>query len=280
MNKILIADSGATKADWCVAEKGKILYQFKTKGLSPIFQSIEEISKEIKSEVLPHVENINISAVHFYGSGCTHEKIEDMTHAMKQSFVNADVEIYSDLVAVAHALCGNEKGIACILGTGSNSCEWDGNKIVNQVPPLGFILGDEGSGANLGKLLVGDILKNQLSKEMKDKFMKQFNLTYADIIDKVYRQPYPSRFLSGISPFVLQNINNQSIYRIAMRSFNDFFERNIMQYDINNNSVNFVGSIGWHYSEFIIEAASHKNIKVGKIEQSPMMGLIKYHSQQ
>lgn len=278
MNKILIADSGATKTDWCVVEAGKIVHRFQTKGISPIFQSEDEIAIEIMQEVYPSVNEHDIDIVRFYGSGCIPEKIEGMERAIRKSFQSADIKVYSDLIAAAHALCGSNSGIACILGTGSNSCEWDGSSIVKQVSPLGFILGDEGSGANLGKLLVGDVLKNQLKDELKEKFLTQYNLTQAQIIDRVYRQPFPSRFLASLSPFILQNIDDNSIKRIAERSFNDFFERNVMQYHFKANSVNFVGSIAWHYADIIRTIASAKGIKIGIIEQSPMPGLIKYYS--
>ncbi len=278
MKKILIADSGATKTDWCVLENGTVLHQFQTKGISPIFQSEEEIENEIKKEVFPLTKEFTIDAVRFYGSGCIPEKIAGMQRAIGKSFVNSDIKVFSDLIAAAHALCGNESGIACILGTGSNSCEWDGNAVVNQVSPLGFILGDEGSGANLGKLLVGDILKNQLTEELKEKFLMQNNLTPAEIIDRVYRQPFPSRFLASLSPFVLQNIEDETVMNIAKRSFQSFFERNILQYNYKRESVNFVGSIAWYYDKIIRNIADQKGIKIGIIEKSPMPGLIKYYS--
>lgn len=279
MTKILIADSGATKTDWCVVASDKIIHRIHSKGISPIFQSEDEIKNEIKNEVLPHIKEFDINAVRFYGSGCIPEKIDGMERAIRYSFGDAHIKVYSDLVAAAHALCGHDSGIACILGTGSNSCEWDGNKVVNQISPLGFILGDEGSGANLGKLLVGDLLKNQLTEGLKEKFLAQFDLTPADIIDKVYRQPFPSRFLASLSPFIIQNIGDKSVKNIAMRSFGDFFERNVMQYNYKDNCVNFVGSIAWYYADIIREAASQRGITVGNIEQSPMPGLVKYYSQ-
>ncbi len=278
MSKILIADSGATKTDWCVVRNGEAILHFQTKGLSPIFQSEEEIALEVTQEVYPKTTSLEIDKVRFYGSGCIPEKIEGMERAIAKSFENADIKVYSDLIAAAHSLCGDESGIACILGTGSNSCEWNGSEVINQISPLGFILGDEGSGANLGKLLVGDILKNQLSDGLKEKFLKQFGMTQAEIIDRVYRQPFPSRFLASLSPFILQNIGEASVLKLAERSFSDFFERNIMQYNYHENSVSFVGSIAWYYADIIRNVASSKGIKIGIIEQSPMPGLIKYYS--
>ena len=165
--KILIADSGATKTDWCLLQQGEIIHRFNTKGISPVFQSQEEIAKEIKTHVYPQLKAKMPEAIFFYGSGCIPEKIESVKNAIQSSFPIDKVEVHSDLVAAAHALCGNKPGIACILGTGSNSCEWNGKEITKQISPLGFILGDEGSGASMGKLLVGDVLKNQLTEGLK-----------------------------------------------------------------------------------------------------------------
>lgn len=276
-HNILIADSGATKTDWCLMEKGEIAHRFNTKGISPIFQSKEEITEEIKEYVYPQLKERKPDAVFFYGSGCIPEKIDNVKRAIQSSFPIERVEVYSDLVAAAHSLCGDEQGIACILGTGSNSCQWDGQEIVNQVSPLGFILGDEGSGASMGKLLVGDILKNQLSAELKEKFLKQYNLTPAIIIENVYRKPFPSRFLASISPFLLQNIENDAIKSIVEKSFTDFFQRNVMQYEYKENKVHLVGSIAHYYATTLTEVAQQNGLGIGKIVQSPMDGLIEYY---
>lgn len=279
MRNILIADSGATSTNWSVINRGVVIHSFVTEGISPIHQSEKEIITEMKSVTSAHIRSINIDAIRFYGAGCIAEKIDSVNNAIKQSFNINDIKVHSDLIAVAHALCGKSSGIACIMGTGSNSCEWNGTDIVSQVPALGFILGDEGSGAALGKLLVGDILKNQLSEQLKDKFLKQYNLTQSDILNHVYRQPFPSRFLSNLSTFILQNIDDDSLRGIAERSFNDFFERNVMQYNYHDNDVNIVGSVGWHYSDIIRDVASKKGVTIGKIEKDPMKGLVKYYSE-
>ena len=274
---ILIADSGATKTNWCLLENGNMLHRFNTKGISPIFQTREEISEEIKKYVYPQLQEKKTHAIFFYGSGCIPEKIESVKSAIQFSFATSKIEVHSDLIAAAHALCGNEAGIACILGTGSNSCQWNGTEITKQVSPLGFILGDEGSGASMGKLLVADVLKNQFPIELKEKFMNEYNLTPAIIIENVYRKPFPSRFLSSITPFLLQNIENDAIRDIVKKSFTDFFQRNVMQYDYKNHKVNFVGSIAHYYAATLKEVALENEITIGKIEQSPMEGLIEYY---
>lgn len=275
---ILIADSGATKTDWCLTREGEILQRFSGKGISPVYQTEEKIAEEIKQHVFPNLGNVPLTAIHFYGTGCIPEKIPLVRNAIYQSFPINAIYIYSDLIAAAHSLCGHEPGIACILGTGSNSCEWDGEKILKQISPLGFILGDEGSGASLGKQLVSDALKNQLSDGLKEELLDEYGLTPSLIIDRVYRQPFPSRFLASLSPFLLKHINDQRIRRIVTESFSDFLERNVMQYDYQKNKVNFVGSIAWHYADLLKEITIGKGIEIGKITQSPMPGLIKYYA--
>ena len=228
---ILIADSGSTKTDWCVVEKGKLIQQVSTKGTNPFFQ------------------------------------------------VSGDeVEVNTDMLAAARGLCGHEPGIACIMGTGSNSCYYDGKHIGANVSPLGFILGDEGSGACLGKLLVGDILKNQMTPELKEKFLKQFNLEPADIIDRLYRKPFPNRFLASLSPFLAQNLDEPCVRTLVLNSFKAFLKRNVMQYDYQHSKVHFIGSVAFHYKEVLAEAAQEMGIQIGTILQSPMEGLISYHS--
>lgn len=274
---VLIADSGATTTDWSLTKNGETLQQIKSKGISPVFQTKEEIAEEIKQHVYPLLKDTAIEAVYFYGSGCLPEKVASVREAISQSFPVETIRVYSDLIAVAHSLCGHNPGIACILGTGSNSCEWDGSTIIKQISPLGYILGDEGSGAVLGKHLVSDALKNQLTEGLKEELLEEYGLTPAIIIDKVYRQPFPNRFLASLTPFMLKHIHDDSIRRIVTGSFSDFFERNVMQYDYRKNKVNFVGSIAWYFSDLLKEVATEKNIEIGTIAQSPMEGLIDYY---
>ena len=278
---ILIADSGSTKTDWCVVENGVLVQQIFTKGTNPFFQSEEEISNEIATALLPELKTDEFDAVYFYGAGCGFpDKIEIVHRAIsKQLKVKGNVEVATDMLAAARGLCGREAGIACIMGTGSNSCYYDGENIVANVSPLGFILGDEGSGACLGKLMVGDLLKNQMNPELKEKFLKQFDLTPADIIDRVYRKPFPNRFLASLSPFLAQNINEPCVHELVLNSFKAFFKRNIMQYEnYQNLKVNLIGSVAFYYKDVLAEAAEAMGIQLGTIIQSPMEGLIKYHA--
>lgn len=276
---ILIADSGSTKTDWCIVENGVPLQQIFTKGTNPFFQSEEEISNEIATALLPQLQTNELDAVYFYGAGCGFpDKIETMHRAISKHLkVKGEVEVSTDMLAAARGLCGHNAGIACIMGTGSNSCYYDGKDIVTNVSPLGFILGDEGSGACLGKLLVGDLLKNQMTPELKEKFLTQFSLTPADIIDRVYRKPFPNRFLASLSPFLFQNLNEPCIRTLVLDSIKAFLKRNVMQYDYQHNKVHFIGSVAFYYKELLAEAAQETGIQLGTIIKSPMEGLIEYH---
>jgi N-acetylglucosamine kinase-like BadF-type ATPase len=275
---ILIVDSGSTKTDWCVAEHGNQLQRFTTGGINPFFQTEEEIEREIHSVLLPELENKAFEALYFYGAGCLPEKIPVMQNILNQCFSIKTIEVNSDMLAAARSLCGRNPGIACILGTGSNSCYYDGGKIAGQVSPLGFILGDEGSGAVLGKLLVSDILKNQMPSLLKEKFLQQFDLTPAQIIERVYRQPFPNRFLASLSPFLLQNIQAPEVQALVVNSFKTFLRRNVMQYDYRKYPVNFTGSIAYHYREILEKAVRETGMQTGIITQNPLEGLIAYHS--
>lgn len=276
---ILIADSGSTKTDWCLVEHGEVLQQIFTKGTNPFFQSEEEISNEIATALLPQLQASELDAVYFYGAGCAFpDKIETVRRAiLRHLHVKEQVEVSTDMLAAARSLCGHHAGIACIMGTGSNSCYYDGGKIVQNVSPLGFILGDEGSGACLGKLLVGDILKNQMTPELKKKFLSQFNLTPADIIDRVYRKPFPNRFLASLSPFLAQNLNEPCVHNLVLNSFKSFLKRNVMQYDYTSHEVHFIGSVAYYYKDVLAQAADEMGIRLGTILKSPMEGLIAYH---
>ena len=274
---ILIADSGSTKTDWHVKE-GNETRRIVTKGINPFFQSEEEISNLIRSELLPELTTNTLDALYFYGAGCLPEKVAMMQKSITKCLDIKTLSINSDMLGAARGLCGKEPGIVGILGTGSNSCYYDGEKIVNNVSPLGFILGDEGSGAVLGKLFVGDILKNQMPSELKEKFLQRFDLTPALIIERVYRQPFPNRFLAGFAPFIAQNIEIPEVRTLVLNNFKSFLCRNIMQYDYRNNKVHFVGSVAYHFRELLEEASHEMGIGLGNIAISPMDGLIAYHS--
>lgn len=276
---ILIADSGSTKTDWCIVLNDTLIKRIETKGINPFFQSEEEIRQALTASLLPQLPEGTFNSVHFYGAGCTLEKAPVLRRAIADSLpVVGNIKAHSDMLAAARGLCGHEAGIACILGTGSNSCFYDGKEIVSNISPLGFILGDEGSGAVLGKLLVGDVLKNQLPPAIKEAFLKEFDLTAPEIIDRVYRQPFPNRFLASLSPFIARHLDEPALRTLVFNSFTAFLRRNVMQYDYKHYPVHFIGSVAHCYKEILQEAAQETGVSIGKILQSPMEGLIEYHT--
>lgn len=274
----LIADSGATKTDWCIGKSPTDCRIIQTQGINPFHQSKEHIRMVLSEELLPQLEKEeSITHIHFYGAGCTPEKSVILKGILRTIFPEADISVESDLLGAARSLCGKEKGIACILGTGSNSCEYDGEKIVSNVSPLGYILGDEGSGAVLGKRLVGDCLKRQLPEAICQAFLKETRLSPAEIIDKVYRQPQANRFLASLTPFLLAHRETPEIHALLLSCFTDFFRRNVMQYEYQRKEVHFTGSIAWFFKEEVTEAAHALNIRTGKFIKSPIQGLTIYH---
>ena len=277
MGKFLIADSGSTKTDWCIVDESGAFSTIRVKGMNPYFQDEEEISSEIEKKLLPAVGDNVIDTVYFYGAGCIFDKVKVVENAIKKHITAKRIFVESDLLGVARAVCGKTEGIACILGTGSNSCLYDGDKIVSNISPLGFILGDEGSGAVLGKLLVGDLLKGILPERLKSLFLEQYGLTPAYIIDKVYRQPFPNRFLAGFAPFLAEHLDEPSIYRLVADSFYAFIYRNVKQYHRDDCEVSFVVSIAYFFRDILSAVASDTGIVLGKIVQNPMDGLLQYH---
>lgn len=275
---ILIADSGATKTDWCLGSTPTDVRIFQTQGINPFHQTKEFFAQILSEELLPQVgESSTVTAIHFYGAGCTPEKSLLVKEALQVLFPDASIDVQSDLLGAARSLCGKEPGIACILGTGSNSCEYNGEKILSNVSPLGYILGDEGSGAVLGKRLTGDCLKHQLPENICRMFLEYTGLTPAQIIDKVYRQPQANRFLASLTPFLSAHRDLPEIHQLLISCFSDFFERNVMQYNHPHWEVHFTGSISWYFQEEIKEAAQRFNLHIGKFIKSPINGLIKYH---
>lgn len=279
---ILIADCGSTKIDWCLLDKGKVEKQVFTCGMNAVMLTEEEMALRIATELMPELGNYTIDAVYFYGAGCISDEVcGNVAGAIAKNIHGAKtIEVHTDLLAAARALCGRRPGIACIMGTGSNSCYYDGEKICDNVSPLGYILGDEGSGAVLGKLLLGDVLKNQLPKHLCDKFLTQYDLDRLTIIKRVYKEPQGNRFLASVTPFLKENLAEPAIYNLVLNSFKSFFVRNIAQYQgYKDLDVNFIGSIAFYYKDVLTDAAAACGCHIGTIIKSPMEGLIKFHTE-
>lgn len=277
----LIADCGSTKIDWCVIDGSKLVKQVFTTGMNALMLTEEEMQQRIADELMPEIKGLEITEIYYYGAGCISEDVcGNVANALRANIPGAGrTEVATDLLAAARALCGNRPGIACIMGTGSNSCYYDGEVIADNVSPLGYILGDEGSGAVLGRLLVGDVLKKQLPEHLCAKFLKQYELDRLEIIRRVYKEPGANRFLASLTPFLIQNIEEPAIHRLVLNAFKSFFIRNIANYkSYKELPVNFVGSIAYYYKDLLGEAAASVGCTIGTILKSPMEGLIRFHS--
>ncbi len=275
---ILIADSGSTKTDWCVARDGYEVARVTTQGINPFFLSDDDIAAIVRGELLPALPAADgLQDVFFYGAGIREEMRERMSRVLGNALGVGHVEAESDLLGAARALFGHEEGIACILGTGSNSGLYDGSRIVRNTPPLGFILGDEGSGAVLGKQFLGALCKGLLPPALLDDFLSSTGLTVGGIIQAVYREPLPNRFLAGTTRYIHAHLHVPEVCDLVTGSFRDFFRRNLVQYGRSDLEVCFVGSIAHYFSAPLREAAALEGFRVGRIVQRPLEGLLAYH---
>lgn len=275
---ILIADSGSTKVDWrFVADDGSVT-SLQTSGINPVYLKKEEIVKLLQDEVSQACGG-KADSIFFYGAGVVGESREMLESCFKEVFPDSACELRSDIVAAARALCGRSEGIACILGTGSNSCFYDGKEVVKNVRPGGFIIGDEGSGADLGKALVSDYIKGLLPRSIENAFRSKYKMEYADIVQKVYREPMPSRFLASFSPFIEAYDHHPHIGHIIETSFDNFLFRNVTGYDYARYPVNFIGSIAFVFKPYLEKSVKDCGMRMGVVMRGPIDGLVKYHTE-
>lgn len=278
---ILIADSGGSKTDWrLVSNDGKI-EQASAPGFNPYYQPIEDLKKNVSDILLPLIGSDEpVDAIYFYGAGVSSEKNQlTIKDAFLTFFPDAEIEIGWDLLAAARALCGKEPGIACIMGTGSNSCLYDGKEIIDNVANLGWILADEGSGANIGKKFLVDYLRKKLPEQLAAQFHKRFPLTREQFLEKVYQEEKPSAFLASFMKFIFQHLKEPYCYELIYQSFAEFYENNVMKYEnYKNLKVHFTGSIAFYFSDILRQVANDKGITVKNILEGPIAGLTLYHT--
>lgn len=275
---ILVADSGSTKTEWKIINDGTTGDSKFSTGINPFFLSGDEIYILLKKE-LEDIAGTSFASVYFYGTGINSPAKADVVRGAIEKFVSSEsTYIGSDLLGAARSLCLNEPGIACIMGTGSNSCYYDGTKIAANVSPLGYILGDEGGGAVLGRKLVAAVLKKQVPKDVIEKFFEAYNLTPADILENVYMKPFPNRFLGQFARFISVNISIPEIEYIVTSSFDEFIKRNILQYPESKKlPVHFTGSIAYHFWSYLEDRLIKHNLLPGIVTLTPMENLIRYH---
>lgn len=273
----LIAESGSTKAEWCLLEGNYVCEHAFTEGINPFFQTRREISRCIRLQLPDKFFTRKLDEIFFYGAGCTSDEKKAIVKASLISQFRVPTIVDSDLLAAARSLFGHEKGIACILGTGSNSCFYDGEGIIQNVKSLGYVLGDEGSGAVLGKMFLSDCLKNLAPSEITEKFYEIYRITADDVLDLIYNQPFPNRSLSTFSFFLSDFLENEYVYDLIYKNFRRFFKRNILQYEYQKYPVGFIGSVAENYKEILLDVAKEFDVQIAQIVESPMKGLVKYH---
>lgn len=280
MKSILIADSGSTKTEWCLLQdnkKKKVI----TQGLSPYFLNQEQISEILQTELVPKMKNAVPDEIFFYGTGCSNPaNAAIVKKAIRQHFKTAVIKVDHDLMGAAKALCGREKGVACILGTGSNSCYYNGKKIVKNSPGLGYVLGDEGSGAYMGKKVIQYFLYNTFDEDLMERFKAKFNTNAVEILEAVYKKPLPNRYLASFAIFLAENRGHYMIENIIEDGLNDFFFNHIYKYRESwTMPLHFIGSIAYGFKDVLKDLCTSYELQLGRVLKNPMEGLIKYHQQ-
>ena len=278
---ILIADSGSTKTDWRLLNATEVLEEAQTVGFNPMYQDTQEIYTELKNSLLPNIKEKNPDQIFFYGAGCSSpERNKRVSDALRLVFPNSEIHVDHDLLAAARAVCGHKPGIACILGTGSNTCLYDGAKIVDNVPSLGFLLGDEGSGAYLGKLLMKAYFYRELPDELNQAIKSKYDITKDTFLDELYGSPVPSRYIAKFARFAYDKRKHPIVHAMIYENFAEFFERHVCKYaNYQDLPVNFVGSIAFHFSDTLNQVAKKYGTRIEKIISSPNEGLIEYHQE-
>jgi N-acetylglucosamine kinase-like BadF-type ATPase len=277
---VLIADSGSTKTTWVLLDGEKVKNTITTNGLNPYFHNSESVEAVIRADLAPFLVESHVREVHFYGAGCSTDYNNNMIRdAIRVFFRNSKISVYHDILGAARALFGDGKGIACILGTGCNSCYFDGTTTYSPIDSLGYLFGDEGAGSYLGKLFLGAYLKKELPADLRDAFDAHYRFTLEDILNSLYNKPAPNRFLASFSHFISPNREHPFIQQLLHRSFRDFFEAHIRKYDDHASlALGFIGSIAHCYSEILTGVANSEGVTISRILSSPVEGLVEYHS--
>ncbi len=279
MSVQLIADSGATKCEWCLVKKGK-KKTITTIGISPYFLDQLQIISLLQKELLPKIKNITVDEVHFYGTGLSNPiNVKIIKGALKKLFPSATIDANTDLLAAARALCGKEKGIACILGTGSNSCYYNGHRIIKNSPGIGYILGDEGSGAYLGKKVIQYYLYNTFDEDLRSRFDARFTTNTVEILENVYKKPLANRYLASFAIFLAENRGHFMIENIIEDGLNDFFFTHLNKYRESwLYPIHFIGSVAFGFKDVLKDLCNTYELELGNVLQKPMNGLVRYHS--
>lgn len=274
----LIAESGSTRTEWALVEDQQLIQHAFTEGLNPYFQTRREISRSVRLGLPEVFFKKKLEQVHYYGAGCNSLEKRNTLGASLVAQFKTPIQVESDLLAAARGLFKTEAGIACILGTGSNSCFYNGKIIVKNVRSGGYILGDEGSGAVIGMKFLSDVLKGLSPAGVTSDFLDKFRTTPNDIMESVYNRPFPNRYLASAAYFLADYMAVDYVASLVTGNFMDFFRRNIRQYDYQSYPTRFVGSLAYRYADVLRDVAHEFGVTVDLIEETAMRGLIEFHS--
>ena len=277
---ILVADSGSTNTSWCIINSEKEISYFDTEGYNPYFVNGDYIVQSLSINIPQHIDQSSVTKIFFYGAGCFEDKTDIIKNALRKIFINADIFVGLDLLGSAKSVLGNKAGFVGILGTGTNSCLYDGEKITANIDSLGYLIGDEGSGYYIGKKILGDYIREYMPKSVREEFFKIYGLSREEIMEKLYSEKLPNRFCAGFTKFISESISDVSYTRnVVKQSFIDFFENLVIRYEnYQQYTFNCTGSIGFAFKEILSETAAMYNMKVGVILKNPIEGLAEYHA--
>jgi N-acetylglucosamine kinase-like BadF-type ATPase len=277
MSLTLIAESGATKTDWVLVRKGKKERQLKSSGINPYLQNKDQVMEALKADVQLDEK---VDRIFFYGAGVSgKENKHILKTALKDHFGCKEIEVESDMLAAARGLSKDKKGMICILGTGCNSCYYDGAKIKEQLPSLGYIAGDEGSGNHMGKRILQYYAYNTFDTELRMYFEQHIDSSLPDILDKLYRQPFPNRYLATYVRLLTGNRGHFMVENIIEDCLNDFFHHHLFKYRQSWKSpIHFTGSVAFVFADVIRNLCEQYELELGNILQNPLDGLVTYHS--
>ena len=277
---IIIADGGSTKCDWAVVDttKSEIVERFKTEGINPFAVSIEKIREVLLTHLAPVVEKYDISNIWFYGSGCVFATVEKVKALLAEVAPSAEIYVGTDLDGAVNACCPDGNGIACIIGTGSASAQHEGGVRTKQVPALGYLLGDEGSGTVMGRLILADFLKGVMPAHLAKAFAEEYGITQAEALERAYHQPAANRYFGSFAPFLSKNLQDPYIQAFVKENLRRFVVRNICQYRTDLYPANFIGSIASVFEDILSEVLAEEGVRKGVISSSPMELLVTYHS--
>lgn len=277
---IIIADGGSTKTNWCIIDSTGKKILFNTEGYNPYFSNTDYIIESMKRTMPSDLPTTEIKEVYYYGAGVhSEEKAAIVSNALKVIFGNAEIKIGHDLLAAARALLDDQRGFAAILGTGTNTCIYDGEDIEFNIDSLAYILGDEGSGCYIGKKLLGDYIRGYMPENVRAVFWETFKLTPDEILNTIYTKPLPNRFCASFSKFVYDvNVNIEYSRGLVKTSFEDFFKNLVSHYpNYKDLEFNCIGSVAYNFRNVLEEVALEYEMKIGKIMRSPIDDLVKYH---